>query len=92
MEYGPQTDCFDDYKTIKNTLSKTEIIKHIESLSPGLCSLWTHEMFTGEDLQAGILTDGDFRFPMDFLHYYKKYDIGIPYEYEEYLNRKLVYG
>ena len=36
-------------------------------------------------LKKGQYIDGDFRFPLDFLHYYKNYDIGIPYEYEAYL-------
>ena len=44
------------------------------------------DIFTGEDLTAGQYKDGPFRFPTDFLHYLKKYDIGIPYEYEEYLS------
>lgn len=42
-------------------------------------------MFTGEKLQEGVYQDGDFKFTLDFLHYYKNYDIGIPLEYEEYL-------
>ena len=25
---------------------------------------------------------GDFTFPLDFLHYYRKYDIGIPLDYD----------
>ena len=36
-------------------------------------------------MRAGQYIDGDFRFPLDFLHYYKNYNIGIPYEYEAYL-------
>lgn len=39
----------------------------------------------GEELTAGKCVDGEFVFPLDFLHYYKNYDIGIPYDYEEYL-------
>ena len=42
-------------------------------------------MFTGEKLSAGMFVDENFAFPFDFLHYYKNYDIGIPYDYEEYL-------
>ena len=42
-------------------------------------------MFTGERIQAGKYKDGKYVFPLDFLHYYKNYDIGIPLEYEEYL-------
>ena len=42
-------------------------------------------MVTGERIQAGIYKDGKYVFPLDFLHYYKNYDIGIPLEYEEYL-------
>jgi hypothetical protein len=42
-------------------------------------------MFTGEELHAGMFWDGKFTFPYEFLHYYKNYDIGVPYEYEAYL-------
>lgn len=42
-----------------------------------------------EKIHAGVYLDGDFSFPMEFLRYYKRYDIGIPYEYEEYLKQIL---
>jgi hypothetical protein len=43
-------------------------------------------MFTNETiLSPGYYKDGDFVFPIEFLHYYKKYDIGIPKEYEQYI-------
>ena len=93
MEFGffkglPYEDCeesFDEYRGFINTISKEKVISHIESLDKGLTSLPTKDLFTGESLQAGIYLDGNFVFPIDFLHYYKNYDIGIPYEYEEYL-------
>jgi hypothetical protein len=50
----------------------------------------TEDIFDGEEIpQAGIYEDGDFTFPADFLHYYKKYDIGIPEEYENYISSKV---
>lgn len=78
---------FDDYKAFHNALSKDEIAKHIESLSPGLTSLPSYDIFTGEKLHAGMFWDGDFVFPYEFLHYYKNYDIGIPPDYEAYLKQ-----
>lgn len=78
-------EVFDDYKSFRNTIPKEKVLKHMESLRIGLTSLPTKDMFTGEKLHAGIVLDGEFRFPLEFLHYYKNYDIGIPYEYEEYL-------
>ena len=34
----------------------------------------TQDIFTGEPLeQAGIIEDGDFTFPIDFIHYYENY-------------------
>jgi hypothetical protein len=46
----------------------------------------TKDIFTGEMLpQAGIIEDGEFTFPIDFIHYYEKYNIGIPRDYEKYL-------
>ncbi|MCD7828316.1 MAG: hypothetical protein LUG85_07265 [Clostridiales bacterium] len=45
-----------------------------------------YDIFTGEPIdEAGIYTDDVFVFPIDFLRYYERYDIGIPPEYEEYL-------
>jgi hypothetical protein len=83
---------FDSYKQYKNTLPKEVIIKHIESLSPWLAPMQSLEIFTGEDLTAGMYKDKNFRFPTDFLHYLKTYDIGIPYEYEKYLVEELHLG
>ena len=48
----------------------------------------SYEIFTGEEIQAGMYWDCDFTFPYEFLYYYKNYDIGIPPEYEEYLMKK----
>lgn len=76
---------FESYKGFKNEIPKELIIKHIESLDPALSPMQSLDIFTGEDLTAGQYLDGDFRFPTDFLHYLKNYDIGIPYEYEHYL-------
>lgn len=76
---------FPDYKKLKNSISKDAVINHISSLEAGLTSLPSIELFTGEKIQAGVFDDGDFTFPYEFLHYYKNYDIGIPYEYEKYL-------
>ena len=85
MPYEDSDEDFDRYRLFKNTIPKSAVIAHIESLERGLTSLPTKDLFTGKPLQAGIFEDGDFIFPLDFLHYYKNYDIGIPYEYEEYL-------
>lgn len=89
MPYEDSNENFENYRKLKNSISKSKVIAHIESLDKGLTSLPTKDLFTGEPLQAGIYEDGDFIFPLDFLHYYKKYDIGIPYEYEEYLMKIL---
>ena len=62
------------------------MVTHIETLEDYCTSLPTYDIFTGEELQAGLYEDGDFVFPTDFLHYYKNYDIGIPYDYEKYLS------
>ena len=89
MPYEDSTEDFDRYRQLKNAIPKDVIIEHIESLDKGLTSLPTKDIFTGAPLQAGIYEDGEFIFPLDFLHYYKNYDIGIPYEYEEYLKTVL---
>ena len=84
--YGLVTDEYDDFVKIKNTIDKKKVIGHIESLDDWLGSTQSHDMFTGEEFNSGFYIDGDFQFPVDFLRYYKAKDIGIPYEYEKYLN------
>ena len=90
--YGSPTDAYEDFKQYKNTIDKESVIKHIESLDDwlmcGACGFAT-DLFTGEQFNAGIYCDGDFVFSVDFFRYYKTQDIGIPYEYEEYLKQKL---
>ena len=85
LPYERSNELFDDYRNLNNDIPKEIIIAHIESLDVGLTSLPSYDIFTGEQLHAGIYIDGEFRFPYEFLHYYKNYDIGIPYDYEEYL-------
>lgn len=93
MDFGffkglPYENCyenFDDYKKYKNSIPKNAILAYISSLDAGLTTLPSRDIFTGEKLHAGMFWDGEFTFPYEFLHYYKNYDIGIPYEYEAYL-------
>ena len=82
---GYCTEKFDDYRHLKNSIPKEAVLEHISSLEAGLTTLPSKDMLTGEKLHAGAFWDGNFVFPYEFLHYYKNYDIGIPYEYEEYL-------
>lgn len=85
MPYGEPTDKLEDFFKYQNTLDKNLIIRHIEGLDQWLSSERSTDIFTGEEFNAGLLKDGNFRFPVDFLRYYKKLDIGIPSEYEAYL-------
>lgn len=85
MPYSTFTDSFEELSKINNKIDKKKVIKHIENLDVWATSLPTYDMFTGERIQAGKYKDGKYVFPLDFLHYYKNYDIGIPLEYEEYL-------
>ena len=87
MPYKSSKEDFDDYRQFRNTISRDAIIRHIESLSPAYACLESYDIFTGEELVAGLYIDGDFRFPYEFLHYYKNYDIGIPPDYEAYLKQ-----
>ena len=86
MPYAIVTeDTFKELSKVHNNIDKQKVIKHIESLDYFTFDATSSDMFTGERLQAGQYIDGEFAFPLDFLHYYKNYDIGIPLEYEEYL-------
>ena len=89
MPYKTVTDKYSDFEKIRNRIEKSTIIPHIESLEDALATSMSTDLFTGEQFHAGIYEDGEFRFPVDFLRYYKTRDIGIPYEYEEYLMKIL---
>ena len=92
LPYERSNESFEDYKKLNNSISRADVIRHIESLEEWVTSLPSVELFTGESLQAGLYMDGDFRFPLEFLHYYKNYGIGIPYDYEEYVKGLLSDG
>lgn len=85
LPYGDCNESFEEYREYKNALPKQKVYEHMNSLEKWRTSLPTHDIFTGEDIEAGLSIDGEFSFPLDFLHYYKNYDIGIPYDYEAYL-------
>ena len=85
MPYGLATDKYEDFLQFENTLDKEKVIRHIETLENWLACTFSQDIFTGEKFNAGFFQDGEFRFPVDFLRYYKTTNIGIPYEYEEYL-------
>lgn len=87
MPYSTISDKFEDFKQFKNAIPKETIIEHIKSLEVAYCPMPQHyDIFTNEPIRnAGQFRDGIFRFPLDFLRYYERYDIGIPPEYEGYL-------
>ena len=85
LPYGGCDEEFEEYRKFKNTLPREKIYEHMNSLNKWRTSLPTYDIFTGKKIGAGKCVDGEFVFPLDFLHYYKNYDIGVPYEYEEYL-------
>ena len=89
MPYKSVTDKYEDFEQFKNAISKDKVIEHIESLDDAIASALSTDIFTGEQFNAGLYEDGDFTFPVDFLRYYKSKDIGIPPEYEKYLNEIL---
>ena len=82
--------CTQDHATYldyHNTLSRDVIENHILSLEIAYCPMASpRDTYMGIDLEnAGSYLDGPFRFPIDFLRYYKTFGIGIPPEYEQYL-------
>lgn len=91
MRYGKCNDSFESYKNIKNKLNKSDVLEYMKQLPIAAVALMTtRDIFTGKPLeQAGIIEDGQFAFPIDFIHYYEKYDIGIPIEYEKYLANRI---
>lgn len=91
MKYGECEESFEQYKDFKNDLPKTEILKYIKSLPiAAIAPMTTVDIFNGQGIeQAGIIEDGEFTFPLDFIHYYEKYNIGIPKEYESYIKTRI---
>lgn len=91
MAYGECNDSFEEYKKLKNYIEKDKILAYLNKLPiAAIAPMSVKDIFDGEHIeQAGIYEDGDFTFPTDFLHYYRKYDIGIPSEYEEYISSKI---
>lgn len=91
MKYGNCKDNFEDFKKIRNEIPKTEVLKYIKNLPiAAVAPMSVEDIFDGQDIeQAGIIEDGDFTFPLEFIHYYEKYDIGIPKEYEDYITTKI---
>jgi hypothetical protein len=90
MKYGKCEDDFESYETIKNQIDKSEVLAYLKGLPiAGVAPMSVEDIFTREPIeQAGIVEDGDFTFPLDFIHYYEKYEIGIPIEYENYIKTK----
>jgi hypothetical protein len=68
MKYGKCEDEFDNYKKIKNHISRDKILKYLEGLSvSAVAPMSTEDIFDGEEIpQAGIYEDGNFTFPTDF--------------------------
>lgn len=91
MKYGKCEEDFDAYRKIENQLNRTDVLKYIKALPiAAIAPISVEDIFTGQPLkQAGLIEDGDFRFPVDFIHYYEKYDIGIPIEYEKHIKSKI---
>lgn len=86
--YGAVTDTVEVMAKLKNNLDKEKVIKYIETLDVGYlvrlgCNV---DLFTGEYFKAGLYRDNNFIFPVDVLRYYRRGDIGLPKEYEDYLN------
>ncbi len=89
--YDDSNEKFDDFKNLENDLPKEEILKYIQNLPVGAISpMIVTDMFTGDRIElVGLYIDDDFIFPLEFLYYYKNYDIGVPKEYENYIKTKL---
>lgn len=86
------SDDYQDFEEYKNNLPKDLILQHIHQITEvGYASGNCTDIFTGEALpvQRGMYEDGDFTFPTGFVYYLETRDIGIPYEYEEYIKSVL---
>ena len=76
------------YAKYKNKLLKTDIITHLQKQNYCISGNETpvYEIFNNK--QIGIdsfYKENGYFIPCELVYYLKHYDIGIPYEYEEYL-------
>ena len=92
LVYGHRkySEPLDAYRGIRNTIARDAVLQHIENLSPWLAPITGSraDIIDGEEFKyvgPGRYEDGDFVFPTEFPHYYEKYNLGIPPEYEAYL-------
>ena len=90
-DYSYLNENFEDYKKLENELPKSSILAYMESLTHCcLAPMISHDIFSKEVIpNPGFYEDGIFIFPTDFLYYFKNYEIGIPYEYENFLKTKI---
>lgn len=92
MPYGEDTGDWEELKAIKNNIDRNTVAAHIENedIVDFAAAAMPSEIIpeTGEMVEAGMYIDGPFRFPASFLHYFKRGDVGIPPEYEEYLHQE----
>ena len=90
-EGGKDRICISDFSKdypIKIATKTLRIISNIKTESPKkkscpILNLWMRDLHPLHHTMFSLAKN--FTFPYEFLHYYKNYDIGIPYEYEEYL-------
>ena len=84
------TDTYEEMLKYHNTVDKQKVIKYLENLPAGYGAGFPHKDFrNGERIELGIIIDEPFVTSFDFLHFYKTSDIGIPYDYEEYIKDKI---
>lgn len=81
------TQDYRDYLGYHNTLPRNVIEEHILTLEAAYSPIGNARDTTMdiELKQTGLYDDGPFRFPIDFLRYFREFQIGIPPEYEQYL-------
>lgn len=76
-----------EYMGYHNSLARDVIESHIRGLPVAYSPMGLQrDNFMDIDLNdTGLVDDGPFRFPIDFIRYYSTFKIGIPLEYEQYL-------
>ena len=92
LVYGDReySEDLDVYRNFENNIDRNAVLEHMRSAECGLCPICGSraDILDGEEFDyigPGIYEDGPYTFPTEFLHYYEKYNLGIPPEYEEYL-------
>lgn len=90
LPYGEKSvfnESIADYQRDDIKYDRKKILEYLIGLPVALmCS--SEELFGENNFYSGIVDDGKFSFPTDFVRLFREGKVDLPVEYESYLNEK----